>query len=420
MPTLRRTLITAAGLLALTACADDPPAAPLPQGADLARAPAWQPPADPERARDQRLARQFALALNNPHFRAEVLGALDGSRQREGRLHLQRFLHRHNGRGLGRVAALSGTPAAALQADLAAAPAMEVYLPVPLHRARWRGGSQVLVATARADHEAPVAFDLRGRMHHLDPSTPPETPVIALQSWEGHEGPECADEVTKECPGTGGGGGGSDPGGDSPTGPYPAPPGGLFLTGTRFFDRFEGWLKGAPEFELHVLGHKSGTSEMVSYQCVGEQAGGPYTWNQDDLTWTGNVLMFSQSQLDQFEAAHPGQGVRILVLEDDDGPCEIKVDRDRATQLFRTVDAVYDAWTSGKQVKITSATKLFERAKSLYDLLSGLASFFRTNDEIVGTAVHDPAAAGLISPGAEWIVKNEKNVSTGALRLQMY
>lgn len=418
MPTLRRSLALTTALLAVAACSDLPTPAPAPEGPALARAPDWQPPDDPERARDQRLARQFALALNNPQFRAEVLAGFDGSRLREGRLHLQRFLQRENGLGLARLAALSGTPAEALRADLSAAPDMEVYLPVPLHRARWRGGPGVLVATSRADHEAPVAFDLRGRVHVLDPTTPPDTPVIALQTWEGKDDPNCADELSKACSGTGdGGGGGGDDG--STSGPSPAPSGGLFLTGTRFYDRFEGWLKGAPEFEVHVLGHKSGTSEMVSYQCVGEQAGGPYLWNQDELTWTGNVLVFSQVQLDQFDAAHPGQGVRILVLEDDDGPCEIKVDRDRITQLFKTVDAVYDAWTSGKQVKITSATKLFERARSLYDLLSGLASFFRTNDEIVGTAIHDPTTAGMVTPGAEWIVKNDKNVATGALRLEM-
>lgn len=416
MSHVRRTLPIAVILLAVAACTDtDRPLAPEPP--ELARAPAWQEPTDPDRARDQRLARRFALALNNPVFRAEVLGALDGSHQREGRVHLQRFLLRGQGRGLQRMAAGAGAPAAQIRADLAAAPSMEVYLPVLAHRARWRGGTDVLVATARADGEAPAAFDLRGQPRLLDPEEPPDTPVLALQTWEGADGAECGNEIINECNDWG------DDGWQEPTTPPPPPPsptsGGLFLTATRFFSTFEGWLKGAPEFEVHVLGHKSGTEEMVSYQCIGERAGGPYFWNQDDLTWSGNVMLFSQAQLDQFDALHPGQGLRFLVLEDDDGPCEIKVNRTRAADLFKAADKAYDAWTSGKQIKFTDFSKGFVKAKSFYDLISGLSSFFKSNDDIVGTAILDPGAAGAIRTGANWIVKNDKNIATGALRLEM-
>jgi hypothetical protein len=416
MPALSRSTTLAALLLAAAACSDTPP--PLaPDPTSLSKGPPGHA-ASPDRARDQRLARQFAVALNNPVFRAEVLAALQGSHQREGRIHLQRFLLRDQGRALGRKAAAAGVPRNQLRADLSAAPGMEVYLPVPAHRAAWQGGTNVLVATAQADGEVPVAFDLQGRQRLLDPLTPPNEPVIALQAWEGPDGAVCGDQVTRECSGW------DDPAWQEPE--APAPPaassltgGGLYLTATRFFDTFESWLKGAPEFEVQVLGNKSGTTEMVSYQCVGEQAGGPYLWNQDDLSWTGNVLMFSQAQFDHFNALHPGQGVRLLILEDDDGPCVIKVNRQRATDLFKAVDKAYAAWTSGKQIKITEFQKQFERAVSLYDLISGLASFFRTNDDIVGTAVSDPAAANAVRQGANWIVKNDKNMVTGALRLEM-
>lgn len=418
MPTISRSTALAAVLLAVTACTDSPP--PLaPDPASLSKGPPGQATTtEPERARDQRLARQFAVALNNPVFRAEVLAALEGSHQREGRIHLQRFLLRHQGRALGRKAAAAGVPVHQLRADLAAAPSMEVYLPVPAHRSAWRGGTNVLVATARADGEVPVAFDLQGRQRLLDPLAPPDEPVIALQTWEGRDGVACADEVTREC------GGWDDPDWQEPEAPAPPPAftptgGGLYLTGTRFFDTFESWLKGAPEFEVHVLGNKTGTTEMVSYQCVGERAGGPYAWNQDDLTWTGSALMFSQAQFDQFDALHPGQGVRLLILEDDDGPCEIKVNPTRAADLFRAVDKAYASWTSGKRITFTDFEKQFGRAMSFYDLISGLASFFKTNDDLVGTAVYDPAAANAVRQGATWVVKNEKNVVTGALRLEM-
>lgn len=408
----------AALLVAAAACSDTSRSL-APDRPDLAEGPTWQEPPDPDRARDQRLARRFALALNSPAFRTEVLEAIQRSGQRERRLHLQRFLLQQRARGLDRVATTTLEAAARIRADLQAAPSMEVYLPVPRHRELWQGGTNVLVATARADGEIPVAFDLRGRKHLLDPRRPPETPVIALQAWEGDDRAECM-AADQGC------GGWDDDGWREPPpqrGGTPLPPnltaGGVFLFGTRFFDTFEGWLKGAPEFEIHILGQKTGTTEMVSYQCIGERAGVPYHWNQDDLTWSGSVMLFSQKQLDDFEARHPGQGLRILVIEDDDGPCEIKVNKDRATQLFKAADQAYDAWTSGKQVKFTDFSKQFTRAKSFYQLVTGLASFFLTNDDIVGTAIHDPGAAGAILSGANWIVKNEKNVATGALRLEM-
>lgn len=404
-------IVVLAGLAA--ACSDTTEPHP-PDRPDLARGPAWQEPPDPDRARDQRLARRFALALNSPRFRAEVHAAMVDSPKREQRLHLHRFLLEGGGRRLSQLAVAAGEPLQGAREDLTTAPHMEVYLPVPGHRVRWQGGPDVLVATARKDGEVPVAFDLRGRKHLLDPRTPPETPVIALQTWEGAQLASC-DPMWCDDP-TGPSEGGASPGG-SPT-PV-APAGGLYLTGTRFFESFESWLKGAPEFEIHILGQKTGANELVTYQCVGERAGTPYQFNQDDLTWSGSVLLFSQAQLDDFTVRHPGQGLRLLVLEDDDGPCAIRVNKDRLTQLFLRVDAAYGMWTSGKDIKVTQFVKQFERARSFYQVISGLASVFQTNDDIVGTAVEDPGAAGLVLANARWIVKNEQTMSSGALRLEM-
>jgi len=57
---------------------------------------------------------------------------------------------------------------------------LERYLPVPEHRRSWTGDANLLVATAVADHDPPVAFDLQGNRQPLDPERPPSTPVIAL------------------------------------------------------------------------------------------------------------------------------------------------------------------------------------------------------------------------------------------------
>jgi len=404
----RAAALTTAVLL-VAACSDTTsPVAP--DRPDLARGSDWQAPPDADRARDQRLARRFALALADDEFRAAVYSQLQGSTAREHRIQLQRFLYGNGRQGLARMGRATGEDS---QADLEDAPSMEVYLPVPEHRARWRGDPNLLIATLRDDGEIPVAFDLRGRKVLLDPARPPTTPVLAVQRWEGRDDVPCGVSCVM--------GFGFDADGPiSPPSPPPSPPssGGLFLTGTRFGDKFESWLKGAPEFEIHVLGQKPGTAELTSYQCVGEQAGAPYAFNQDNLTWSGSAMVFSSTQLADFETSLPGQGLRLLVLEDDDGPCEIKVDKDRVSALFKVVDAAFAAWTSGKDVKITSLQSKFQKAKSAYQVVSQLASFFKTNDDLVGTAIEDPAAGYLVS-GATWLVRGPNNTVTGALRLEM-
>ena len=90
----------------------------------------------------------------------------------------------------GSVARLSAESESAIQADAAAAIPLEIYFPVPGHRAAWTGGADILVASAREDHEAPVAYDVKGRRQVLSPDAPPSTPVLAIVPVETDFGPE--------------------------------------------------------------------------------------------------------------------------------------------------------------------------------------------------------------------------------------
>src|ERR1041385_3142689 len=90
------------------------------------------------------------------------------------------FLGRPDGRALRELAAANGVTADEITRGARAAIPLEVYLPVPAHRAAWPGDSNVLVAPAIKDQDVPVAFDIRGKRQLLDPDTPPATPVIAL------------------------------------------------------------------------------------------------------------------------------------------------------------------------------------------------------------------------------------------------
>ena len=364
------------------------------------------------RAPPEQLARELALALADPAFRARVHAELDRSPYREHKLPFQRFLAGDGGVGFAALARGTGRAASDVARDADHAIPLEMYLPVPAHRRAWTGGADVLVATAIADHDVPVAFDVHGNRRLLDPEHPPATPVIAVVPVETDFSPKPSTLIAclDYCGGGGGGGGASPP-------PPPPPPPGLYMTKAHFVDDFEGWLKGSPEFEVHILGQKGQSDSLTDYQCAGETQTAPYYFDQNDLDWSGSVMLFSQTQLDAYNAAHPGQNVRVFVVEDDDTACEIKANRDNLGNLFKAVDAAYKAVTAGNQ-KTSTLVKLFTQANAFQKLLSAVASFFNTNDELVGNAVAD-AVVGTTYPGYNWIVKGENTVTNGWIQLEM-
>ena len=204
-------------------------------------------------------------------------------------------------------------------------------------------------------------------------------------------------------------------GGGTGSGTVPSSPG-LWMTYSHIDASFEGWLKGAPEFEIHMLGQDGSTTRMRSYQCAGESAGAPYEFNQDEHDWSGNVMLFSQAQLDSYKAEHPGQALKILVLEDDDTRCIIKSDSARVARFFSEIVSHYGELTGGKDT--LTIVKVYKSASTLLRLLTEFWSALQSQDEIVGTAIED-AVAGEYFPGANWIIKGESSVTHGALKLEM-
>jgi hypothetical protein len=363
-----------------------------------------------ERAAQERLARRVALALANPDFRAYVKQSLDRSTVVEHKLHLQRWLRSADRRALRALAGASREAVTAVDADAGAAPALEFYMPVPAHRAAWQGGENILVATEREDHEVPVAFDTRGRRHLLSPDTPPATPVLAVVPVEtDFDGPA---PVANMYPGPGEGGGGGG-GGSLP----PAPPTGLYLTYAHFVQDFEGWLKGSPEFEIHVMGQAGASDSLTSYQCAGEHAASAYAFDQNGLDWSGSVLIFSQTQLNSYKSAHPGQSVRIVAIEDDDGACQIRLDGDRFKTFQNTLQNAYPNVTGGKD-SVSGVVKIFRRANALQRILKAAYSFITSQDDLIGNAIEDKVV-NEFHANANWIVRGENNVTNGWLKLEM-
>jgi hypothetical protein len=358
--------------------------------------------------RPEALAKMVAKGLKNPAFRAYLKAQLDASPYREHKLQFETFLAANSARASREIAGENGTTKDAVAAQAKAAIALEVYFPVPAHRAAWQGDEQILVATALTDDDPPIAFDPEGRRLVLDPQTPPVTPVLAIVPVETDFSRPPAKVI--ECIDCGGGSGDVQPP------PPPAP--GLYMTKSHFVHDFEGWLKGSPEFEVHILGQKGTTDSLYDYQCAGEHAGGPYTFDQNDLDWSGNVLLFSKTQLDQYNVAHPNQNVRVFVVEDDDTACQIKTDVARTERLFKIVDSLYNNLTAGNDSS-TAIVKAYKYAKAGKNLWQAITSLIKTNDDVVGTAVEDDIV-GATYPGYNWFVKGDNNITNGWINLVMH
>ncbi len=129
------------------------------------------------------------------------------------------------------------------------------------------------------------------------------------------------------------------------------------------------------------------------------------------------MLLFSKAQLDQYNAAHPNQNVRVFVVEDDDTACQIKTDPSRFQKLVLAVDSAYGKLTTGNDSS-TTVTKAYKYAKALYNVWQALAHWIRSNDELVGNAVEDDIV-GSFYPGFNWFVKGESNVTNGWINLEM-
>lgn len=385
----RPAALVAAAAFILTGCGERPPTAPGLPGAPGLAEQAVSPDDPVQRGRTEALARRVALALADADARAEVYRALHNSQVREGKVHFQRLLRAPGGRALGGLARASGVPEAELLAQADEAVPLELYLPVPAHREAWHGGPDFLVATALADHEAPVAFDPRGRRRVLSPDAPPPIPVLALVPVETDFDPPSLGAECQDCGGGAGGGGtaGGLPGLGNQN---------LVLSYAWFKGDFEGWLKGDPEYELHILSPDSTAPDALrSLQCIGEHAPVGYRWNQDTHSWTGTALMLKGTQMDGLELKFPGQGWMVMALEDDDTACEIRMNRDLLGDLLDAAEALYKSYKGLKDIKVTTpegVKRIVAAGKQALTLWAAGSALIKTNDEMIGFAIRDTVA----------------------------
>ena len=413
-------------LMALAACADRatvPTSSNEPVAAgDAAPAPVASPVSQgPAAAQREALARRVARALRDPAFRQYVRAGIAASPDPEGKLHLARFLRADGGRGVRALAEADGISAVSVEDEVDAAPALELYFPVPEHRRAWTGGPDLLVGTIGRDGELPVGFDIQGGRQALDPAGPPAAPVLAVVPLETDfdrpvSGPARA--TCTDCGGEGDGGSGGSGGSGGGVVPSTTTVPGLYMTASHLNEKFESWLKGAPEIEVLVLGQKGATDSLTSYQCIGERAVGGYKFDQNDLNWTGNVLMMSQLQLDAYRQQHPGQGYRLFFMEDDDTSCTIKANENDVRTLLAELDAAVRGLSAGRDTTVSGIGKFFRYLPAMQKVISTLGSLINSNDDLIGNAVEDVTTAERYA-GYNWIVKGDNGTTNGYIQLQM-
>ena len=367
---------------------------------------------DTRREPMERLARRVALAMADPAFRDYVRASLDRSPYVERKLPFSRFAAAEGDRAAAAMARADGSGPATVAADLNAAGKLEFYFPVPAHRAAWQGDANILVATEVNDHEAPVAFTTTGERVVLDPRTPPSTPVLAVVPQEtDFDAPQATMQICDTCNTEGGGGGGIQP--PPRVDPRPA----LHMTYFNVNKDFEGWLKGDPEYEIHIMGPVS-QSDTVHYRtlyCIGEH--GTTYWDDNANTWTGDVVLMGPNELDAFHTAFPLNNFSILAIEDDDTACEIKVDQDRFTAMVDAGARAYSGYEAARD-SIGLNGKSVVAAKASYDFLKAVANFFKTNDDPIGVAYAN-AVTGFYSANANWSWIGESANRYGFVKLEL-
>lgn len=407
-------------LAVLTACADrdaptlpsDPAvAAPPPSAAGRARLPQME-----------RLTRRFARALHDPGFRSYVQRRLADSPFREHKLALRRFLGEEGGKGLRALSGSRREVEDSIRGESAEAPALEFYFPVPGHRSRWTGDERILVATTWSDRDQPVAYDPRGRRTLLSADHPPDIPVLALVPAEldfdspAALAPPSRTVCVEPCvPTAGGSDGGGGPGG--PGGPGVAPPApGIYLLKAHFNSTFEGWLKGDPEFEFHVLGQSGTTDSLTDYQCAGEKKPAPYYFDQNGTDWSGRVMLFSGAQLGAYKAQHSSQPFRVFAVEDDNEACVIRTDQASFWDVMTTVGKVYKDVTG--VIDTFNVNKTLVMRTDLQKLFTLISNLILTNDELPGSAIRDSTALEFHG-GYNFVIKGKDNVTNGWAQLEV-
>ena len=387
-------------IVAITASCADATRVATPAGNEVT-ASSLQIGPSPERQALTDIARGIALSLGSAQARSEMKGAMRAAPFLEHKLELRSYLNRSR---LTALAERSGFTYDQLAEKLQLVRPLEIYMPAAVHRSKWTGGDDVLVVSQLEDSSRMIAFNLKGEEVFVSRDQAPSVPAIAIvpvetrfdkplnmSEWKNQDdqngqsigtlapfNPKTKNLIAcgDEC----GGGSGS----------YGYKPAGFYMLFSRLVDMGEPWTKGNPEIEVHVHGPTSPYNNQygADLACSGQHALPERTFDQNNSFWNGEVLIWLQSEADNFNAQFP-DGHHILFWEDDDTACRLKYDkpvlRDALSATLAVVGgaALKAGGFGGLSIPFVLASFLAS------DLFS--ADWLTSNDDYLGALV--PASA---------------------------
>lgn len=325
----------------------------------------------------ERLAKIIARALRDASARVSLYDAMSASSVKEGKLHLGKHLQSEENRGL--LAAMQKEGAGSeneISRLLTETGALELYLPVAAHREQWRGDENVIVAVQLDEQALPYGFDLHGQPVKLSLNAPPAVPTISIvpaESFTG-DGTPREDHVSKLS---------------SPATSMLNSTPGLWVTEVHVPGDYEAWLRGNPEFEMHL----QNANTRQNMNCAGAESVAPYYWDMNENVHYQDFLLAAEFDLPR------NTPVIVALWEDDDTVCVTKADKD---YVKMATDALLNASGVNKAIMVLDDTGA---RVNLYNLLIIIKSFFGSEDEFVGVI------AGTQPFGAIPVTLNLKNVN---------
>lgn len=377
-----------------------------------------------ERVALQELTRTVALALRDQGLRQRVRADMRESRfTHEHKLHFSNYLRGQSGGILlAKMAKESGKSRDEVLSLIGQVRPLELYMPVRAQRESWRGGDDLVVGSILEDHEVPTVYTLRGRPVAVGAEETPALPALALvpveadfsRALDGHyrnrndQGgqtigtlmyyEECMPlqstgfESSVECGGGGGGIGDGDGGGTGGGGyvdPWASRATGLYVTTLNIDGDHEGAFKGDPEFEIHLQAPVNNPSVAEDIRCAGQEAPdyrSRFNYDDNGNNFSGAILVADSAQQAQFRATYGTTvGMNVIFWEDDDTDCAIKADEARFTNMMNTIAQNYQNVFAA--IQDLSLKSLVKALPGLRNIVSAVASWVTSNDDLVGSAV---------------------------------
>lgn len=339
------------------------------------------------------VARAVAIALNDQGLRARLHEDLRRAPNTEHKLDFRSYLKGTSGGILlSKMATETGQTREQLLATVEAVRPLEFYMPVQEHRESWTGKESVLVAAQLEDgpRDPIVAFDASGASVAVTPAAAPVTPTLVIVPVETHFA-EAA--VNAQGSSNVGDRGGMTIGTLRPRfASYGIKPAGLYMTFSRIVEDHEPWSKGDPELEVHVHGPTDAGNPQygADLACAGQHAAQFRTYNQDNAFWNGEVLLFTEGQILDYNAKFGEEfGKNVVVWEDDDTACQVKNDNNELRDKLQATSGAAGATavaikTWGQPVTLKNWAPV---GAAFLAALYASASWLLSNDDMVGTLV---------------------------------